>query len=139
MTNHLPIVPIVERILRHVDKTDPDGHWLWTGWKVSGYGYIREGGRGSRLVVAHRVLWESVNGPVPEGKECGHRCPTGARKDCVNPAHIQAITHSENISDYYGGWCKRRLHRLDDPANVLHLRNGRRYCRICTEHRSAVA
>ncbi len=128
--------PIVERIMRHVDKTDPSGCWLWTGHKLGGYGYITEGGQRSqsRLVPAHRVLWESVNGPMPAGLESGHRCPAGARKDCVNPAHIEAITHSENQFDRYAGRCKSGRH---DMSHVYVERDGRRKCAPCHNEREA--
>lgn len=66
--------------------------WLWTGAKTGDdYGVIIEGGR---KVGAHRWLYERLVGPVPEGLDLDHLC---RRHDCVNPDHLEPVTHQENI------------------------------------------
>lgn len=64
--------------------------WFYTGTKASGYGAILVDGK---RVVAHRLMWEIENGPIPKGKELDHLC---AIKHCVNPEHLQPVTHLEN-------------------------------------------
>jgi hypothetical protein len=56
---------------------------------------------------AHRVAWESVHGPVPTTP-----CPDGSHRwelhhtclnrSCVNPAHIQLVTHREHTDIHNG-------------------------------------
>jgi len=88
-----------ERFWAKVDKTD--GCWLWTASvHPAGYGYFSRGTRVEGPVYAHVFSWELVNGPVPEGKEVDHRktCP----KWCVNPEHLRAITHKQNMENRAG-------------------------------------
>lgn len=86
---------------------DPEtGCWEWTGAIMSrGYGSVAVGG--GKTDLAHRVAWEAANGPVPDGLQIDHTCHNadttcGGGKDCshrrcVNPAHLEAVTQSENL------------------------------------------
>jgi len=88
-----------ERFWPKVDKTD--GCWLWTAYvNHLGYGQLGRGRRGEGQVGAHVFSWELIHGPVPAGKEIDHRptCP----KRCVNPEHLRAITHKQNLENRAG-------------------------------------
>jgi hypothetical protein len=66
--------------------------WLWTRRaSVRGYGQFSEG---NSLVLAHRYAYEFCYGPVPPGLELDHLCRIHA---CVNPDHLEAVTHRENV------------------------------------------
>ncbi len=71
----------------------------WTGTVSSktGYGTFSVS---NVTQMAHRVAWEQANGrPVPEGFHVDHVYGNGCRhRDCVNPAHLEAITPKENAS-----------------------------------------
>lgn len=122
------VAPPVERAMARVIRVGDC--WVWPGATVSGgYGGIRVDGR---YQLVHRLLWEAVNGPVPAGRELGHRCPDGARPDCVNPGHIEAMTHSENMLDRFGGKCLRGLHDFAEPGvSAIEPSTGKRHCRPC--------
>ena len=64
--------------------------WFYTGTKASGYGTITVDGK---RILAHRIMYEAVNGAIPDGKEIDHLCII---RHCVNPEHLQAVTHLEN-------------------------------------------
>src|SRR5206468_10048134 len=74
------------------------GCWIWTGQRTPlGYGQYsvsRGPGMPSLTRGAHVVMYESLRGPVPEGLELDHTC---RMPSCVNPNHLDAITHRENI------------------------------------------
>lgn len=94
--------PLEVRVMRGLpaDRT-PDGCWEWTrGCATSGYGVVTLPGGGSRH--AHRVVYELMVGPIPEGMEPDHLCKN---KPCVNPAHLEPVTRSENVRR---GWPDRK-------------------------------
>jgi hypothetical protein len=61
-------------------------------------------------IPAPRVSWKLHYGPIPDGKDVCHNCPTGDNPSCVNPKHLWLGTDSENIKDMYakGRYPKRR-------------------------------
>lgn len=80
------------RILSHSDQDHGSGCWLWTkAVNKDGYGCISIGNKQRR---AHRAAWEAWNGPIPEGMQLDHKCRV---RHCVNPAHLEPVTNTENI------------------------------------------
>lgn len=82
------------RFLKSYTVCPDTGCWLWEGSKYSnGYGWIKVFGR---VVSAHRFSHELHNGPIEEGEHILHSCDV---KHCVNPDHLRAGTHQENMSE----------------------------------------
>ena len=94
-----PMRPLVraagERALRRVDRSDPAACWVWSGaMDGQGYGHLRAGPAGAGFVRAHIAAYEHGFGKVPDGLELDHLC---RNKLCINPAHLEPVTHAENL------------------------------------------
>jgi hypothetical protein len=114
-----------ERLLSYVNVVD--GCWLWIGAKQpNGYGSFYLDGRTLR---AHRAAYEMFVGAIPGGLQIDHLC---RRRDCVNPKHLEAVTHAENMRRIRRPECVSG-HQLTDD-NVYEHR-GKRYCRSCRRDR----
>ena len=101
---------------------------LWTGSIISsGYGNKYVAGRG--MVLAHRLAYEAAIGPIPGGLEIDHLCRV---KLCVNPDHLEAVTHQENVRRAIADVC-RRGHIIDETNHYTNPKSGMRRCRICKQ------
>lgn len=69
------------------------GCWLWVGaWITREYGIFSV--RPKTFRVAHVWNYERYRGPIPSGLELDHLCRV---HQCVNPWHLEAVTHLENV------------------------------------------
>lgn len=113
------------------------GCWLWSGGKSGpGYGAFWWGGR---MRPAHIIAYTVLVGPVPSGLDLDHVRARGCRhRHCVNPAHLEPVTRSENCRrgdmDRYSmrTHCKWG-HPFDEANTYLHPRG--RQCRECVRRR----
>lgn len=87
----------VGRFMKLVDVL-MNGCWFWTGARSRGKGNRKWYGsfhvRGHGTVRAHRFSSEALaNQQCPSGHHRDHTCGFSL---CVNPAHIEVVTHEEN-------------------------------------------
>ena len=75
--------PVAKRLAHYTAPPNEQGCALWTGMKNNnGYGILRLNGKS---LTAHRLAWETENGPVTDNLNVLHRCDIRA---CVNVAHL---------------------------------------------------
>ena len=117
----------IERFFEKVDKTD--SCWVWTGTKnPQGYGQFQT----HTTVRAHRYIYETIRGPIPDGLVLDHLCHN---KSCVNPDHLEAVTRREN-NERAATWAGNKTHCVNGhprtPENLMDVAAGRgRGCKVC--------
>ena len=119
----------LERVL---DRCDIGDCWLWQGTTSSGYGRISVNAKRQSV---HRVVWEALVGPIPDGMQMDHLCRI---RNCVNPDHLDVVTHKENLrrgvapSARTKAYCLRG-HSMSDC--YIDKKTGKRKCRQCAVNR----
>lgn len=137
-----------ERFWAKVDRRGPDEYWPWLASLHEGYGQIMIN---DRPVGAHRVAYELLVGPIPEGMDLDHLCHTRdtacrlngdcPHRRCCNPAHLEPVTRAENSHRGHSPVVAQALatHCVNGhewtPANTWIRREGTRVCRACNRTR----
>lgn len=120
-----------ERVLARCEFGDC---WLWQGSTTNGYGYISIDNRRKRV---HRVVWEGLIGSIPDKMVIDHLCRV---PNCVNPDHLDVVTHAVNIqrgSDGGRNHPQRRKTVCPQGHTYTGTNNrGERICRTCITERN---
>lgn len=123
-----------DRFWAKVEQPNPPlGCWEWRAYRnADGYGtFNRDRSKPER---AHRVAYELVVGPIPEGLTLDHLC---RNRGCVNPTHLEPVPNRVNLLRGENSAAKRarqtvckRGHPLAGPN--LHVDpRGYRRCKAC--------
>lgn len=129
-------------------KPNDNGCWIWQGTgSPDGYGHFQPAA-GEKRWMAHKWSYTMHKGAIPDGMQVDHKChtddtscPGGAgctHRKCVNPAHLEVVTASENT--------KRQRHykrartacpkgHLYAGDNLIEGSDGKRRCRECDRAR----
>jgi hypothetical protein len=111
------------------------GCWLWEGsFNSLGYPVVYR-------FYAHRIMYRIHKGAIPWGTEIDHLC---RNPSCVNPEHLEAITHGENLRrgkfpNTIKTHCPRGHEYTDQNTKTVMMKNNhpgstinpRRRCRKC--------
>lgn len=140
---------LADRFWAKVERVDnPGGCWIWHGaLNRHGYGVLAMSrSHQPRNMLAHRVAWVILHGPIPDGMLCLHRCDVPA---CVNSeTHLFLGTQSDNMTDAARKG-RNAMQRWPDrhprgagsscphghpysEANLYVTTRGGRRCRACT-------
>lgn len=110
------------------------GCWEWLAYRnEDGYGRFNHAGQ---IKSVHRVAYELTSGqPIPHGLEIDHLC---RNRGCVNPSHLEAVTHRENILRTPPPELCRNGHDVTNPSAYTRPDHagGVRKCRTCQAARN---
>ena len=103
--------------------------WLWARRHTNnGYPMWTTLIKGKRK-LAHRVMWESINGVIPDNMEIDHLC---FNTSCINPDHLELVTREENTR-------RKVKHRTackwgHPYTDGVYWYQGHRYCKTCKRY-----
>lgn len=82
-----------ERFWAKVDFDADGGCWNWeANRQAAGYGHFAP--KHGTHALAHRLSYELLVGPIPDGLQIDHLC---RNKSCVNPSHLEPVTAQVNM------------------------------------------
>lgn len=124
----------LERLFRYTTITE-SGCWEWCGaTDKDGYGFISIGSKATganRPYRVHRVGYELMVGPIPDGLEIDHLCFNRA---CWCPDHLEPVTTLENVRRQRR-WANRTTcdngHPVTEENTYVYPDGLHRRCRIC--------
>lgn len=120
VTSGRPIVDLGRHFESKLIVGHSGGHWS-LATKVNNKGYhVISVGAGARE-YAHRVAYRLFVGSISSGLEIDHACRV---RWCCNPAHLEAVTHSENL---------RRAHPTCKKGHPMTQMKARRVCIPCRD------
>jgi HNH endonuclease len=107
------------RLLDHISIAGSDQCWNWqTAETTRGRIQITIDGKKH---YAHRVVYEWLRGPIPEGRGLHHTC---GNERCVNPKHLLPVTHAEHQVEHNYRGIKTRA---ANARAKTHCKNGHEY------------
>lgn len=139
---------MLDRIKAKVSVDADTGCWVWSGCATKpgpdGYGLIRIGGKLGKTLLTHRVAYELLVGPIPEGLDLDHLCRV---RRCCNPEHLEPVTRAENcrrgaLHGTYGRAERAKTHcpqghpYSGDNVTYRPSKPNARHCRTCDRARA---
>lgn len=129
-------LPVLERFWNYVEETD--GCWFWRPSKLAGE-------YGSFAIGRNKKIWAHIfsyviyhHQEVPEGMELDHTCRNHC---CVNPMHLEPVTHRVNIlrgESPFAKNARKQVCKRGHDLSLAYRRSSRnsRECRECKRIRT---
>lgn len=124
-----------DRIVSKCELVPKTGCLIWSGYKdKQGYGTIWCGGKKR---FTHRVMFEIVKSPIPEGLVIDPLC---RNPSCINTDHMECVTNEENLlrgekfREEFRTGKKYKKHCINGHIlsdDNLYVHRGRRNCKEC--------
>lgn len=129
-----------ERVRANVAVSASTGCHEWTG-ALDKKGYARVAVGGQRNKMAHRIAYEAVNGPIPDGLSLDHLC---RNPRCCNPDHLEPVTLAENNRRAAAARLSeithcRHGHEWTQENTAYTGTGGGRICKACKRYRRRAA
>ena len=119
----------IERLMKkRISKNVFTDCWIWTGTlSHHGYGMVSWHGK---TMKAMKLFYEELRGSRPEGTELDHLC---RRRDCVNPWHLDPVTHQVNCIRGVKARPKKTHCSEGHPYDTVVNNKGKQFqrCSIC--------
>jgi len=122
----------VSALMAKVEINQETKCWIWRGYiEKNGYGKVTVD---TRRDWAHRHMYRLIVGEIPVGLELDHTC---RNTYCINPAHLEPVTHAENMRRAPYSACTIHGVKTHCPqghpysGDNLIVWGGFRYCRTC--------
>jgi hypothetical protein len=123
---------------KKVEVHQPSGCWQWTGCLHRlGYGNlaINHPPVRSYSLMAHRVAYTLLIGPIPEDMTVDHLC---RNRGCVNPDHMQIVTLKENIHrSFHPNQISRRSGACRKGHREFRVDRRQQVCKVCERESQA--
>jgi hypothetical protein len=107
---------------------------VFDGAKIEGYGVMSVA---NKVVRVHRLMWEQLVGPIPDGMTLDHLCRNHA---CWWSDHLEVVPRGENALRGFGPTAQNRRKTVCNSGHALTGENvyeyrGERRCRRCAQDR----
>lgn len=115
---------------------------LFLGHLNHGYGMVHVGRIEGKQITGyvHRLIWQEVHGPIPEGLEINHSC---RRRNCIELTHLEVTTPQGNVLDSPLAIASINTAKTRCPqghplsgANLAPDARGYRRCRACRNQKA---